>query len=137
MIKFSEIKPGDYVLAEYEGELWEGIVTDLNREDREVCVQTEVQEFWFKPESLRPIPMDEVQLFKFGFEKEQPADGWIKYKRGPFRILLTEKDGFNDFEIWYREDRRHIKQPLYVHQLQNHYYDMTKVELTREHAGHK
>ncbi|MBL7769896.1 MAG: hypothetical protein JNK20_13015 [Flavipsychrobacter sp.] len=131
MIKFNQIKPGDYVLAEYEGELWEGIVNELNKEDKEVCVQTEVQEFWFKPEDLRPIPLDESQLMKFGFEKEIPGDGWVKYKKGPFRILMTEKDGFQDYEIWYREDRRHIKQPLSVHELQNHYYDMTKVELGR------
>ncbi len=130
MIKFNEIKPGDYVMAEYEGELWEGIVNELNREDKEVCVQTEVQEFWFKPEQLRAIPLTEEQLEKFNFEKEILADGWVKYKKGPFRIQAKGSD-FNDFEIWYREDRRHIKQPIGIHELQNHYYQMTKVELGR------
>ncbi|MBC6492352.1 hypothetical protein ACFSQD_02495 [Flavihumibacter stibioxidans] len=131
MIKFSEIKPGDYVMAEYEGELWEGIVSELNKEDKEVCVQTEVQEFWFKPEELRAIPLNEEQLIKFNFEKETNGDGWIKYKKGPFRIALRAEGAFDDFEIWYREDRRHIKHAIHVHELQNHYYDMTKVELGR------
>ena len=131
MIKISDLAPGDYVFANYEGELWEGIVNELNKEDKEVCVQTEAQDFWFKPEDLLPIPLTEVQLQKLGFEKELVNDGSIKYKKGPFRILLDREGAFDDFEIWYREDRRHIKQPIFVHQLQNHYLDMTKMELSR------
>ena len=38
MIKFQELKVGDIVLAEFEGRN-EGEVTDLNREDKEVCVK--------------------------------------------------------------------------------------------------
>jgi hypothetical protein len=131
MIKFNEIKPGVYVYAQFEGELWEGIVNELNIEDKEVCVQTDVQDFWFKPEDLSPIPLTDDQLFKFNFEKETNGDGIIKYKKGPFRIQLGSDGNFGDFEIWYREDRRHIKRPINVHELQNYYYDMTKVELSR------
>ncbi|WP_046369369.1 hypothetical protein [Flavihumibacter petaseus] len=131
MIKFNELQPGDYVYAQYEGERWEGIVNELNSEDKEVCVQTDVQDFWFKPEDLLPIPLTEGELFKLNFEKELNGNGSVKYKKGPFRIMLDKEDGFGDFEIWYREDRRHIKQPISVHQLQNHYYQMTKVELGR------
>nr|WP_214449175.1 hypothetical protein [Flavihumibacter rivuli] len=130
-MKINDLKPGDYVLAQYEGELWEGIVNELNREDKEVCVQTEVQDFWFKPEDLRPIPLNDAQLMKFNFEKEVLENGAIKYKKGPFRVLLPADGRFDDFEIWYREDRRHIKQPINVHELQNHYLQMTKVELAR------
>ncbi len=131
MIKISDLAPGDYVLAKYEGELWEGIVNELNKEDKEVCVQTDVQDFWFKPEDLEPIPLNEAQLEKLRFEKETNPNGSVKYKKGPFRIQLDRDGDFNDFEIWYREDRRHIKQPIFVHQLQNHYFDMTKTELGR------
>ncbi len=132
MIKFHELKPGDYVYAQYEGERWEGIVNELNTEDKEVCVQTEVQDFWFKPEALQPIPLTEDQLFKLKFEKEvNDNNGSVKYKKGPFRIMLDREGAFDDFEIWYREDRRHIKHQIPVHELQNHYYQMTKVELGR------
>jgi hypothetical protein len=44
---------------------------------------------------------------------------------------LSENGNFSNFEMWYREDRRHIAQPLTVHMLQNHYHSMTKVDLTR------
>jgi hypothetical protein len=131
MIKFNEIKPGIYVYAQFEGELWEGIVNELNSEDKEICVQTEVQDFWFKPEDLSPIPLNEAQLVKFKFEKETNGNGNIKYKKGPFRIQLLSDGDFGNLEIWYREDRRQIKRPINVHELQNYYYDMTKVELSR------
>ncbi|MEO6315207.1 MAG: hypothetical protein ABIU63_08175 [Chitinophagaceae bacterium] len=131
MIKFSELKPGDIVLAEYEGKQWEGIVKELNREDKEVCVETEVQQFWFTPEHLNPVPLTDEHLKKLHFEKQE-EDGVVKYMKGAFRIQLSKDKGFADFEIWYREDRRHMKQPLAVHELQNHYYQMTKVELNED-----
>ncbi|HLZ17805.1 MAG TPA: hypothetical protein VKQ08_12225 [Cyclobacteriaceae bacterium] len=131
MIKFHELKMGDIVLAEYEGQRSEGEVIELNREDKEVCVQTSVQDFWYLPEHLYAIPLDDEQLKKFGFEQQGLADGTVKYLRGPFRILLSAKGDFSHFEMWYREDRRHIVEPISVHELQNHYHQMTKVHLTR------
>ena len=131
MIKFSELKPGDLVLADYEHKQWEGIVKELNREDKEVCVETDVQQFWFTPDNLYPILLSDEHLKKLHFERQDNGDS-IKYMKGAFRILLSKDKGFSDFEIWYREDRRHIKQPLAVHELQNHYYQMTKVELNED-----
>jgi len=128
MIKFHELKPGDLVMAEYEGQQWEGTVTDLNREDKEVCVETEVQEFWFTPEHLFPIPLTELQLLKLGFEVRDMGTG-VKYMKDSFRMLLPVKGDFSNMEIWWREDRRHLSHPINVHELQNHFYDMTKVEL--------
>jgi hypothetical protein len=131
MIKFSDLKPGDKVIAEFEDKQWEGIVKDLNKEDKEVCVETEVQQFWFTPDHLNPIPLNDEQLRKLHFEKQVNGDG-VKYLKGAFRIHLFKEGDFSDFEIWYREDRRHLKQPIAVHELQNHYYQMTKVELNED-----
>jgi hypothetical protein len=132
MIKFHELKVGDIVLAEYEGRRSEGEVTELNGEDKEVCVETEVQDFWYTPDQLFPIPLDNAQLLKFHFEKQILDGGGVKYLKGPFRILLSGEGNFTSFEMWYREDRRHMVKPLSVHELQNHYHDMTKVDLERE-----
>ena len=122
---------GDIVLAEFEGNSREGEVVGIDREERKVDVKTTVQDFWYDPEHLNAIPLDEGQLLQFGFERQEMPDGKIKYLKGPFRILLSGKGDFSNFEIWYREDRRHISQPLSVHVLQNHYHSMTKVDLTR------
>ncbi|MBS1915813.1 MAG: hypothetical protein JST87_06020 [Bacteroidetes bacterium] len=131
MIKFQELKVGDIVIAEYEGKQSEGEVIDIDREDKEVCVETDVQDFWYTPDHLFAIPLDDSQLQKFGFEKKVNEDGSVKYMKDAFRILLSKPEDFSNFEMWYREDRRHIKAPINVHELQNHFSQMTKVGLTR------
>lgn len=130
MIKLSELRPGDIVKAEYEGQMLEGVVTELNREDKEVGVETDVQEFWFKPEDLYPIPLDENQLFKLGFSRHDLDDGAVKYMKNSFRVMIRKAGDFNNMEIWWREDRRSLREPINVHELQNHYHQMTKVDLT-------
>ena len=132
MIKFHEIKVGDIVQVEYEHQQFEGEVIELDHEDKLVRVRTGEQEFWYSPNDLYPIPLDDAQLLRFNFNKELNGDKTVKYLRGPFRILLPEKDHFNDFEMWYREDRHHINHPIGVHELQNYYNEMTKVDLTRD-----
>ncbi len=132
MIKFQDIKVGDYLLAEQDGTTWAGEVTNLNGDEKEICVNNGVQEFWFKSEELKPLPLDESQLLKLNFQKQENGDDSVKYLKGAFRMLIPHKDDFSKFEIWYREEKRQILQPIAVHQLQNHYLEMTKVHLTDE-----
>jgi hypothetical protein len=130
MIKFNELKVGDYVVAEYEGKRWNGEVTHLNGDEKQVCVETDVQEFWFEPEDLYPIDITDVTLRELSFTREDEADGSVKYKKGSFRLIIPVADNFSEVEMWYREDRRHHPDVHYIHQLQNHYLQMTKVHLT-------
>jgi hypothetical protein len=130
MIKFNELKNGDYVLAESDGQAYQGEVTDFNHDEKEICVNNGVQDFWFKSEDLYPLPLDEEQLFKLKFSKHENEDGSIKYMKGAFRIQIPEKDNFSNFVIWYRDEKRVIQHHIGVHELQNHYTDMTKVHLT-------
>lgn len=132
MIKFNEIKIGDYVRAAYEGKEWDGEVVRLNGSEKQVCVQTDVQEFWFDEEHLFPIPLNEASLMALNFSRQPNDDGSVKYMKGPFRIVAPSADDFSHIEMWYREDRRHHPNVHFIHQLQNHYLDMTKVHLTRE-----
>ena len=132
MIKFSELKMGGYVMAEYEGQLRRGEVTRLNNDEKQVCVETDVQEFWYETEHLLPITITDEELLKLNFSKEALPDGTVKYKKGSFRLVIPRKDDFSTLEMWYREDRRQHPNVHYIHQLQNHYYQMTKVHLTNE-----
>lgn len=132
MIKFQDLKKGDYVLAEQDGSTWAGEVINLNGDEKEVCVDNGVQGFWFNPEQLSPLPLDDEQLLKLNFQKEEMEDGSVKYKKGAFRILIPAKNDFSHFEMWYRDEKRQMLHPISVHQLQNHYLDMTKVHLTDE-----
>ena len=133
MIPIHELKVGDYVIAEFEGVKWNGEVTRLNTDEKQICVQTEVQEFWFEEEHLFPIPLSDESLLRLNFTKEELPDGSVKYKKGSFRILISDKNDFSSYkEVWYREDRRDNPDIRYVHQLQNQYLQMTKVHLTDE-----
>lgn len=132
MIKFSELKPGDYVLAESDGQAWRGEVTQFNHNEKEICVNNGVQGMYFRPEDLYPLPLDEEQLTKLKFTKHVNEDGSIKYMKGAFRIQIPEQDNFSHFEIWYRNEKRVITHPIPVHVLQNHYAAMTKVHLNDE-----
>lgn len=132
MIKFSELKEGDYVMVDFEGKMWWGEVTELNRDEKQVCVETEVQDFWYEPAHVYPIPLNDEQLMKLNFTKEELEDGSIKYKKGAFRLEIPEKNNFSHIDMWYREDRRHNPQVHYIHELQNQYLQMTKVPLTDE-----
>jgi len=132
MIKFNELKEGDYVRVDFEGKMWDGVVTDLNHDEKQICVETEVQEFWYEPEHVYPIPLNDEQLMRLNFTKELMDDGSVKYRKGPFRLLIPEKDNFSHIEMWYREDIRRNPQVHYIHELQNQYLQMTKVHLTDE-----
>lgn len=130
MIKFNDLKLGNYVGVESDGKEWQGEVVDFNHNEKEIAVDNGVQQFFFPRESLKPIPLSESVLLKMNFQKEVDDDGTIKYKKGAFRILIPRKDDFSRFEIWYRDEKRHILSPISLHELQNHYHEMTKVNLT-------
>lgn len=131
MVKISELKSGDIVMVLQDGIESEGVVTDVQRDQNLVCVDNGVQEFWYSPADLLSIPLNEEQLLKLGFIRQDVENGGVKYLKGPFRILLAEDGNFSNFEIWYREDHRRFTTPHTVHELQNHYLDMTKVHLER------
>ena len=132
MIKFSEIKIGDLLIGEYEGQKWEGEVVRLNGDEKQVCLATDVQDFWFETEDLYPIPLSNESLLKINFIREDMPDGSVKYKKGSFRMLISKPNDFSRMDIWYRDDKRRNPDIHYLHQLQNHYLQMTKVHLTSE-----
>ncbi len=89
MIKFQDLKVGDYVLAEQDGNTWGGEVTNLNRDEKEICVDNGVQEFWFKSEELKPLPLDEAFLMKLNFQRHENEDGSKVMNRKGVRITTT------------------------------------------------
>ena len=130
MIRLAELKPGDIVRVIEGGTEREGTVVDVTRNEGMVCVDNGIQEFWYPLEQIAPVPLTENELIKLGFEKLETDEG-TKYMKGPFRVLVHDPGNYTNLEVWYREDRRHFNHPLYVHELQNHYMEMTKVPLER------
>ncbi len=129
MIRFQEMQKGDYVIAEYDGEQRRGEVTSIKRDEKKVMVDNGVQEFWYDETQLHPLPLNDEELTSLRFSKQQNEDGTVKYMKGAFRMLAPGPGDFSKLEIWYRDERRHVTQAISLHQLQNHFHDMTKVHL--------
>jgi hypothetical protein len=130
MIKLGDLKPGDIIAVNDEGIEREGTVVRVSHEDHQALVDNGVQEFWYGLNEMKSIPVDDTQLARLGFTKED-LDGGVKYKKDSFRLVTPKKGDFSNIEMWWREDRRHFSIPLQVHQLQNLHLDMTKVPLEK------
>jgi hypothetical protein len=131
MIKISQLHPGNFVMVNDEGVMREGMVIEKDLAEHMVKVDNGIQEFWYPPEDLHPIPLDENQLLKLGFEKVPLEGNAVKYKKGAFRLVTPAAGDFSRVDMWYREDNRHFHTHLAVHELQNLHEDMTKVPLER------
>lgn len=130
MIKIGQLQAGDIVIVNEEGQMREGVVVNKDIAENLIQVDNGTQEFWYQPEDLYPVALDDAQLEKLGFEKEQ-IDGAVKYKKGAFRLVTDHPSSFSKIEMWYREDRRNFNIPIAVHELQNLHLQMTKVPLER------
>lgn len=129
MVKISELKEGDIVHIIDQGVERIGTVVETSWEDNMANIDNGVQEFWYPPEEIIPVPLTADQLINtLGFEKEVTENG-EKYKKGPFRVLVHDPGNYTNLEVWYREDHRLFNHPIYVHELQNHHLQMTKVPL--------
>lgn len=131
MIKIGQLHPGDIVMVNDEGLMREGIVVGKDIAEHLVHVDNGIQEFWYQPQDLFPIALDESQLMKLGFEKEPMEGSAVKYKKGVFRLVTPVAGDFSKLDMWYREDNRHFTVPIAVHELQNLHASMTKVPLER------
>lgn len=130
MIKISDLKEGDIVMVDNEGAMMEGEVIEVNNGQKLAQVRTNGEsDFWYGGEALHPIPVSDEALKKLNFQRAD-ENGGSKYMKGAFRIQLEKAGDFGNLNFWYREDRRHVNQPIAVHQLQNYYLAMTKVHLT-------
>ncbi len=134
MVKITDLKEGDIVKVIDSGDERIGTVVEISRDENMANINNGVQEFWYSPEDIIPIPLTDEQLIHtLGFEKEDTSEG-TKYKKGPFRVVVHDPGNYTSLDIWYREDRRHFNHPLYLHELQNHHLEMTKVQLERAHS---
>ena len=130
MLKIGNLKSGDIITVNDEGIMREGTVISISHEENQALVNNGVQEFWYNPDEMHAVPLDENQLKRLGFTSEE-TDGLVKYKKDSFRVVTPRKGDFSNLEMWWREDRRHFSFPLGVHELQNLHLDMTKVHLDK------
>ena len=100
MLKFNEIKKGDFLVADNEGDLRRGEVTNLNGDEKQVCLNNGVQDFWYETNQLFPLEINDEELSNLKFHKQQNEDGTVKYSKGAFRMLIPKPGDFSHFELW-------------------------------------
>lgn len=132
MLKFQNIKVGDYLMADNEGDVLKGEVTNLKHGENQVCLDIGAQEFWYDMDQLSPIPLNDAELTALKFSKQTEDNSNVKYSKGAFRMLIPREGDFSRLELWYRDEKRYVTHPINVHELQNHFHDMTKVHLNDE-----
>ena len=69
MLKIGELKQGDVIMVNDDGVMREGTISKVSHDDNQAYVDNGIQEFWYEPGEMFPLPLDENQLMKLGFEK--------------------------------------------------------------------
>jgi len=102
-------------------------ISGLDKIDNTILpiVENGVKEFKVTLKQLKPIPLTEEWLLRFGFEKDAN-----KYSLSDFRFHIEEPCNFNG--LLFCDGFRVITEKIqYVHQLQNLYYALTTQELNQ------
>lgn len=118
----NEFRLGNRVLVPDTGQ--EAEITAINKH---VGVVVNSSMAWINIESVKPIPLTEEWLIKFGFESEQ--NDYDKQINCFVFNQITLYDHQNGSYSLYRYNDAHVYLP-HVHQLQNLYFALTSEELS-------
>ncbi len=131
MIKLHDLKEGDIVMVDFEGQMRTGDITEISTGDKKARVAHGENEFWYDFHDIHPVPVDDEHLKELGFKtvSETGSDGTL-YERGPFTLQLVQKGPDRHYLLHYRDETRHIHELNYLHQLQHHYKGMTNFHLS-------
>src|SRR5438046_8006605 len=99
MLKIGELKQGDIVKVIDEGVEREGTVVEISHEEHQAMVDNGVQEFWYSPEEMYPILVDENKLLKLGFQKQELNAEGAKYMKGAVRIVTPNESAFSILQM--------------------------------------
>lgn len=127
MLTLSELKIGDVVRADFEGQFRVGEVEEINAGSHQALVHHGENDLWYNIRDLYAVPVNEEHLAEFGFLKT--ADG-RKWEKGPFSLTIVP-DEANGAILHYRDETRYVHDLRFMHQLQNHYHAMTNFVLNR------
>lgn len=130
MLKLNEVKAGDIVLADFEGQKRVGDVLEVSRGDRKARIAHGENEFWYDLNDVYAVPLEDAILKELGFVKGDDGNGGVLYERGPFSVRFVNNGNDAHSQLHYRDETRHVHNMEYLHQLQNHYHAMTNFVLS-------
>jgi hypothetical protein len=137
-MKAEELRVGNYVYGNKYNSVYK-IVMFLGLHDCTIINSIGYDEHDKELSNIKPIPLTEEWLFKFGFEKGWCCDNYDRYESDDFEMLkdygeqgvaiAKNKHSYNHVYCGYYENEIECN---YVHQLQNLYYALTQKELNYE-----
>jgi hypothetical protein len=130
MLKLTELKAGDIVLADFEGQMRVGDVLDVSWGDKKALIAHNESEFWYEINNIYAVPLDHDILTELGFSRANGNTTGTVYQRGPFTLEIVDNGQDNHSLLHYRDETRHVHGLKYLHQLQKHYKGMTNFERT-------
>ena len=133
MIKARELRIGNLIMLETDNFDFKDTIFRLNNVGQYRCTMSEINKSAFITKNtkfLKPIPLTEEWLLKFGFGVDNDYDNTffnnvaleqavITYST-TYRLFTLETDGGDEIQI----------KCEYVHSLQNLYFALTNEELT-------
>lgn len=126
MLTISELKIGDIVRADFEGQFRIGEIEEINAVIHKALVHHGENDLWYHLNDLYAVPIREDHLVEFGFLKSPDEQKWV---RGPFTLTFLP-DEENSAILHYRDETRYVHDLRFMHQLQNHYQSMTNFGLS-------
>jgi hypothetical protein len=117
MLELNEVREGDIVLADFEGQKRVGDVLDVSRGVKKARIAHGENEFWFDLQHIFAVPLESEILSELGFTKTTAEENLAVYERGPFSIRFVREQNDSFSLLHYRDETRHVHNMDYLHQL--------------------
>ncbi|MCF8339931.1 MAG: hypothetical protein K9I82_03065 [Chitinophagaceae bacterium] len=119
----------DIVNVNFEDQLIQGEVEEVNNVNKTVKVLHTDNEYWYRLDDISPVKINIEQLLQLGFHVVGKEEEYEIYEKGPFTVKIGFSREDHPAILHYRDETREIVNLRYMHELQHHYKSMTNFEL--------
>lgn len=119
----------DIVNVNFEDQLIQGEVEEVNNVNKTVKVLHTDNEYWYRLDDISPVKINIEQLLQLGFHVVGKEEEYEIFEKGPFTVKIDFSREDHPAILHYRDETREIVNLRYMHELQHHYKSMTNFEL--------
>ena len=119
----------DIVNVNFEDQLIQGEVEEVNNVNKTVKVLHTDNEYWYRLDDISPVKINIEQLLQLGFHVIGKEEVYEIFEKGPFTVKIDFSREDHPAILHYRDETREIINLRYMHELQHYYKSMTNFEL--------
>jgi len=119
----------DIVNVNFEDQLIQGEVEEVNNVNKTVKVLHTDNEYWYRIDDISPVKINIEKLLQLGFHVVGKEEVYEIFEKGPFTVKIDFSREDHPAILHYRDETREIVNLRYMHELQHHYKSMTNFEL--------